>query len=437
VARFNGRVQFTDAPSGFFGGLRETFENLAREEELACEWEGLDAVDYPPFGHADDGFEEVVKPFYAVWNGFATRKTFSWKDIYRYSEAPDRRVRRIMEKENKRLRDEGIREFNDAVRSLIAFIRKRDPRYKANSQSEAERQKVLRDAAQAQAARSRAANQAKLAGDQALPDWAKTDGPQEDLSSEEESEQEEFECVVCNKTFKSEQQYQAHERSKKHVKAVKLLRHEMKKENRILDLEDDESSIPMTPEPEAEEDQPKVEGNDAILNPRDEARGISSTGSDEAEEDSTPDQLGHRDASSLLPSEQNDCGYPPPSDFSDDDHQDLDEDYAPREEIAHRMTNAADNDLSDRLATFTLDNNSDATPKKMGKAKQKRAKKAARKSVPGEAGSELKCAACQTGFPSKTRLFKHIKKLGHAQPAMTGSGAKKAKGPGKQDAGEG
>jgi len=127
-------MQFTDSPTGFFGGLRDTFQSLAREEELACEWEGLDAVDYPSFGHADDSYEDVVKPFYAVWNGFSTRKTFSWKDIYRYSDAPDRRVRRIMEKENKRLREEGIREFNDAVRSLIAFVRKRDPRYKPNSQ---------------------------------------------------------------------------------------------------------------------------------------------------------------------------------------------------------------------------------------------------------------------------------------------------------------
>ena len=174
MMKFNGRLNFNDSQSGLYGGLQDFFQQLTKEEDIACQWEGLEPIDYPPFGHKDDTFEDVVRPFYNAWNGFSTRKTYAWKDTYRLSDAPDRRVRRLMERENKRLREEGVREFNDAVRSLVAFVRKRDPRYQENLQSEAQRQKTLREAAAAQAARSRAANQAQL-DKQVVPEWAKSE----------------------------------------------------------------------------------------------------------------------------------------------------------------------------------------------------------------------------------------------------------------------
>ena len=162
MMKFSSRMEFTDSPSGFYGGLHDFFKQLAREEEIACQWEEVQPAEYPEFGHKDDDYEAVVRPFYASWNGFATRKSYSWKDVYRLSEAPDRRVRRLMERENKRHREEAIQEYNDAVRSLIAFVRKRDSRYQENQKSEAERQKILRDASAAQKARSRSARQARL-----------------------------------------------------------------------------------------------------------------------------------------------------------------------------------------------------------------------------------------------------------------------------------
>ena len=42
-----------------------------------------------------------------------------------------RRVQRLMEKENKKLRDVGRKERNEEVRALVNFVRKRDPRVKA------------------------------------------------------------------------------------------------------------------------------------------------------------------------------------------------------------------------------------------------------------------------------------------------------------------
>ena len=241
-ARFNGRMDFSDSPSSFYGVLRDTFDNLASEEKTACEWEDVDPIMYPSFGRANDSYEDVVRPFYADWNGFATRKTFSWKDAYRQAEAPDRRVRRMMEQENKRLRDEGIRTFNDAVRSLVAFVKKRDPRFVQNAQSEEDRQRTLRDAATAQAARSRAANQARL-NEHVVLEWMKSREPDEEVNSDEEEEPEQrFECVVCNKIFKSEKQYDMHEKSKKHVKAFQLLGRKMRIEDKMLRMDKNHSS---------------------------------------------------------------------------------------------------------------------------------------------------------------------------------------------------
>ncbi|KAK6608957.1 DnaJ domain-containing protein [Botrytis cinerea] len=192
IGKFDSSVPFTDAPNGFFGILRETFATLAREENAACDWDGLELVDYPDFGSAEDSYEDVVKSFYRTWVNFTTQKSFSWKDLYRTSDAPDRATRRLIEKENKRSRDEAKAEFNDAVRHLVLFVRKRDPRFTPNSQTQEERQKILRDAASAQAARKRAANQAKM-NSYVVPDWAKSD--ESEGVVEESSEESEVEVI--------------------------------------------------------------------------------------------------------------------------------------------------------------------------------------------------------------------------------------------------
>lgn len=238
---------FSNSPSGFFATVRGFFDTLAREEELVCEWEDLEPVSYPSFGGAADDYETKVRPFYAAWTGFATSKTYSWEDLYRYSEAPDRRIRRMMEKENKRFRDEAIHDFNNLVRSFVRFVKKRDPRFKPKIRSEEERQKSLRSAAAAQAAQARAANMAKFTQLKETPDRTKSAAPnEEDISNESNEKQkvitEQVECVVCRKTFKSEKQYEAHEKSSKHIRAVAHIRRQMQKEDKSFQLRDNHTS---------------------------------------------------------------------------------------------------------------------------------------------------------------------------------------------------
>ncbi|ODH27719.1 hypothetical protein ACO22_04105 [Paracoccidioides brasiliensis] len=427
IMKFNPRMEFSDAPSGFFGGLRETFEQLAREEELTCQWDGLDPVYYPSFGHKDDDYDSI-RLFYLIWSGFATKKSFSWKDVYRYSEAPDRRIRRLMEKENKRLRDEAIREFNDAVRSLVAFVKKRDPRFKATVQNEAERQKSLRDAAAAQAARSRAANEAKLQTHQ-VPEWAQSEGLDEEIfsSSESEIEEEFFECVVCRKIFKSEKQFDAHERSKKHIKAVKQLKREMRTEDKhIQQLGINQGTSTTTSM--GDNSTPTTAPQENYESPFDEPEIMDKLSSQDLDE--------RTDRRSISNSEINEAKteiQTQEADEAGDATSNTDEDYAPREVLEKRITtdmtmvttSSVVDDLNENmskastLAETSDDKNGNSTAPKLGKAKQKRAKRAAQAATEEQKdgnGKTFTCATCQSSFPSNSKLFSHIKALNHAQP---------------------
>ncbi|PNY29589.1 DnaJ subfamily C member 21 [Tolypocladium capitatum] len=365
MRKFNVAVPFDDEPTGFFGIARETFEHLALEEEAAAEFEDRGCPDYPTFGSSSSSYDAVVKLFYAAWAGFSTNKSFSWKDKYRLSDAPDRRVRRLMDKENKKSRDDAAREFNDAVRFLVSFVRKRDPRYLPNNQTEAERQKSLRDAAAAQAARSRAANQEKMASYH-VPDWAgsRDHDTREHAFSEpdEESEIELLECVVCNKTFKSVKQLEAHERSKKHVKTIQQLRRQMRKEGADLELD-----VAVSPAPNSHQGvEPASPQSVDPVEDDEEGRGISN----QEPAPATNDQESDSSQESAL--------------MSDSD------DYVPRSVVEERLTpspggggqtndtapNEADDKLSARTQDMAIDNDT-MRRAKVGKAKAKRERKAA------------------------------------------------------------
>ena len=249
---FDRQLDVSDSPLGFYTAVRQFFEQLAEEERRTCERQDLEPIDHASFGFANDSYDGVVKPFYACWTNFTTRKTFAWKDVFRYSEAPDRRVRRLMERENKRVREDTMREFNQSVRALAVFLKKRDPRYAPPLQSTADQQKSLRDRSAAQAAKSKAANEAKLVPEP-LPLWARASNPSsEDQRLQDENEGlqkkqpiEHIECVICQKIFKSEQQYHAHEKSKKHSKSVRQAQKEMQSEAAALSFRDEIEDIPV------------------------------------------------------------------------------------------------------------------------------------------------------------------------------------------------
>lgn len=416
MMQYSGRLEYSNAPSGFFGGLNDFFKQLAKEEDIACQWEGQEPMDYPEFGLDNDDYEEVVRPFYAAWNGFATKKSYAWKDQYKLSDAPDRRIRRAMEKENKKLREEAIQEFNEAVRSLVAFVRKRDPRVQNNQKSEAERQKALREATAAQAARSRAARQAKMQEyeAQAISDWAQSrtqDEHEGGFSSESEVEEHEYDCVVCDKTFKSEAQFKAHEKSKKHQKLLKQLQKEMRDQGAELELETGN----LTPEPE--EDVP-WEGDQGGLNQEEHYEEKTGTADDGPDDVENPPVNGNAKTDDNL-----------------DESEASEDDYAPRSDIEQRLVEESIDGVASALEDISLGDTpvtSDpdvGSKPKVGKAKLKKAKRAAQKAEQSDRpGSDIRCVVCKAEFPSKTKLFNHIKEKDHAAPLVQIKGAKAGKG---------
>jgi DnaJ family protein A protein 5 len=426
MGRFRGKIDFSDSPNGFFGFVKETFEQLAKEEQYAADYEDLDVPDYPTFGHKADTHDDVVRDFYSAWNGFATVKSFAWMDVYRLSDAPDRRTRRMAEKENQKFRDDGRRDFNDAVRTLVAFVRKRDPRYTPNTQSADDKAKAQRDATKAQAARARAAQIAKLEKEaQALPSWATArPASEEEEESEEEIEEDHYECVACNKTFKSERQYEAHERSKKHQKAIQSLKRRMQKDNAHLDLDKDAiSSGVITPaDDDFEVDATESDTNDL----EDSVQDITAKTDELKVDDEDTDEKDDDDKHSVASGPQT-----TPVEASEDEEA-SDDEYASRSAIEARLASTitpATNDNSLATSTASLSDSVQQTPK-LGKAKLKKAKKAAKQAEVDGAEKSYNCLGCDAAFPSKTRLHQHLEdhpKHAALKSVPAGKGKKKGK----------
>ena len=429
--KFNYHFDFTDSPNGFYSVLGELFGRLAREEELACEWQGIDPIDYPRFGSAKDEYDDTVKSFYSAWSSFSSQKSFAWKDLYRLSDAPDRRTRRAMEKENKRRRNEGLREFNEAVQDLVAYIRRRDPRYTPSKETEAQRQQRLRESAAAQAARSRIANLAKFS-EGTVPDWTKSREQDDETTSDDSNEsiEEHFECVTCRKSFKSEGQYEAHEKSKKHIKAVHMVQREMRKENKAFGLETDSHQTTSYGQ-----DQESSDSDRLSAAPR-EATSVDNSG-----DSLSPDS--HSSTVKAVEGDQSDTcregdpthGISPALSAEADGYtksQDVEGRISgqPGSMRAQNMANdlkVEDDPLSNDLAATTLN---EMKPK-IGKAKEKRAKKAAQRDAQAigsqEYQDEYVCSMCQAAFSSRNKLFGHIQKLGHVQLREKASNSKAKK----------
>jgi len=278
-------TKIDDSLAGMYVIASRVFDKLASEEVLAGRQQGLDKyasyqdddpsetinVLYPKFGRSKSDYGSQVRKFYQVWSSFSTVKTFSWKDEYRYSSASDRRTRRAMERENKKARDTARREYNETIRSYVAFLKKRDPRVKEGAAAfEREKKRKNQEELQKQIAKDRAAA-ASQRGEYEAQSWQKIDD--QDLQemeshfvsgSEEESgddgQVDTFECVICNKTFKTEKQFQTHENGKKHKKLLAQLKWEMRQEGIVLGIDPVSDESEFSTADEAGSDEEELEG---------------------------------------------------------------------------------------------------------------------------------------------------------------------------------
>ncbi|KAE8730887.1 DNAJ heat shock N-terminal domain-containing-like protein [Hibiscus syriacus] len=190
-------------------------------------------------GYSDKGrgfykvYSELASPytqvtaFYNYWLGFSTVMDFVWVDEYDVMAGPNRKSRRVMEEENKKLRKKAKREYNETVRGLAEFVKKRDKSVidmGVKRKEEMERKK------------------------------------EEERNRKKKLEEERLERVKAKK-FKSEKQWKNHEQSKKHKEKVAELRES------FIDEEEKEGDLEVEPDMEErfrESLKIEMEGEDGV-----------------------------------------------------------------------------------------------------------------------------------------------------------------------------
>ena len=244
--RASAYTEHSDADGGFFSVYGRVFADI-EEKEIRAENEREDDSDddgsglmsRPSFGSSSSP-PSVVRAFYAYWSSFASRRSFSFRDKWRLPEAPNRQIRRAMEVDNRKERFKARKEYSELVRELASWVRKRDRRLLEAERKEREDERRRADE-----------RKNKLKADEEVRRRERSDYAQREQQRWEEQERArrvaygdideeerkaekadrerrgkadaltvELECVVCRKMFKSEQQWQNHERSRKHRDAL-------------------------------------------------------------------------------------------------------------------------------------------------------------------------------------------------------------------------
>jgi DnaJ family protein A protein 5 len=401
----------------FYDLVSQLFDQLAKEEGEAALDLDLEEPLLPFFGSDSSPWRDV-KSFYDSWTSFSSVKTFAWEDIYRAWDAPDRRSRRAMEVRNKKIRDAAKKEFNETVRALASSIKQKDPRVRAQTKKSKSKPEDLTSASKEQARRARSEQAAKRQTYEEQ-DWAKPEAEiGHDLESDEEDSSEDvvnlFECIVCDKMFKTKKQLSVHEDSKKHIKNLRDLKREMRKEGVELGFDDNQSEDEGEVE---EEDEEGIEGNtegksgDYGQNPtraNSDNKFHMESSDDESNtiSNASREKLNGKVTGSLHTSDSE----------SESDH----------ERKSNQKNSSQDPTLEELLAQLegtrvNKTDRADLPTKKSGKAKQKRTKK----EVNTSNNFANKCGVCQTEFSSRNKLFEHVKVSGHAVPVKGGKGTKK------------
>eukprot|EP00474_Spongospora_subterranea_P002018 CRZ02476.1 hypothetical protein [Spongospora subterranea] len=240
---------FDETPNNFFTVFGQAFEAINKLEVLGK----TNDRDYPEFGSSISEWLDVDK-FYREWSNFTSGRSFTWASHWRVNDAPERRAKRFMEKENRVYQTKAKKKYIDLVTSLVMFVRKIDPRVKIHLQNarkaREEREKAIAAKELKQKHVYAAERQAWLAKEQEriLAGEERRREAYGDIDDAPELDSEDepiIECVACGKFFKSDKQYSNHERSKRHRSMVASLRDELSLEEQglaDLNIADDDTA---------------------------------------------------------------------------------------------------------------------------------------------------------------------------------------------------
>lgn len=480
-------TKLDNSKQGFYEVASQLFERLACEEVIHGKALGLpkftsykdddltkiNVVDpsvllYTRLGNSHSDYANQVRKFYLDWSSFLSVKSFNWKDEYRYSQAPDRRTRRVMEKENKKARDLGRKEFNETVRSFVLFIKKRDPRVKIGQellekQRKKKQQQELEEQAKLNQRQQRVRRLMESKDTYKEQDWQqlpaeelreleKLINEEYDLSLSDSSDSEfddfedpaadsanqEYECIICDKVFKNINQFEVHETSNKHKKLLKQMQWEMRQEGIDLgidkhdidldefetassdfseDAKDEEENVEESAEDDKDDEEEKFEGDTAVEEkPKSEIEPVINIPLDDLEVDDIIDSDVNSDTNSeisipvIKTKSKKKKKYSPNAEELDDELS----------KIAKGINIDSDDDWSlpnkkkdkKKKKKGSNDDDSGGVSPAPEVSKQPKVKEAALK-IPN--GAE-KCSVCDEIFLSRNKLFQHVKASGHAAP---------------------
>ncbi|XP_044265079.1 dnaJ homolog subfamily C member 21 [Tribolium madens] len=380
--------RYGDDEKGFYTVYRNVFDQIIKEDlEFIDDKEEF--CDIPRFGDSKSDYDEVVGPFYSYWSSYCTKKSYVWLDPYNINETRDRRVLKAIEKENKKVRQKAKKERNEEIRNLVAFVRKRDKRVQEHTKlMEA---KILENRQkQEELSKQKRLERKKQLNESTQAEWSKFDNVRSELeeiekhlaeqfgeefsNSEEEEDGEVKEgsyCVACNKLFKTPKALENHESSKKHKENVERLREIM--------LEEDENCL-------------EEEFEDLSENEED---------SEDSSEREKKAKKKNKKAKNILSVNNDEEIDVTKIDESDDN---FDFDSSKKQKKKKKQNKRANEPKNEE------NQNTEPVSKSVKKKQSKKEKQA---SNIEEIDTNHCCVSCKSAFPSKNKLFDHLKSTGH------------------------
>ena len=459
---------FGDDAQGFYAVYANVFEIITKED---AEFANGQDLEVPEFGTSTSDYEEVVQPFYAHWQSYSTLKSYVWLEKYDLREAPNRRVQRLMEKDNKKIRDAVKKERNEEVRALVKFVRKRDKRVKAYlellKEKDEERQRITKQK-RLEALRERE----KMFEAYKEESWASLSGLEEDLvqmnvhldsefgrdndineSQSDEEEVQQYYCVACDKAFKTEKALVNHEKSRKHKDKVAAIKREMADSEDIdeLALHNGENGVNEDYDARTESEYlskrqhsvdetcadfvsvgelnlmdsvdlstMRIKGNNRykVKALHERKRALSGIGEGDLERGEEEKEAANEESNGMeAKSDEREVEETTGNEKSkenvheDDSTQNLsNENRITTSDIDNKETDDCKENLESQESEGDRQTTGAVTEKRKPKEGNKKSPQASKE----PAANSFKCNVCQDSFPTRNKMFQHIKELGHA-----------------------
>lgn len=459
---------FGDDAQGFYAVYANVFEIITKEDAEFADGQDLEV---PEFGTSTSDYEEVVQPFYAHWQSYSTLKSYVWLEKYDLREAPNRRVQRLMEKDNKKIRDAVKKERNEEVRALVKFVRKRDKRVKAYlellKEKDEERQRITKQK-RLEALRERE----KMFEAYKEESWASLSGLEEDLvqmnvhldsefgrdndineSQSDEEEVQQYYCVACDKAFKTEKALVNHEKSRKHKDKVAAIKREMADSEDIdeLALHNGENGVNEDYDARTESEYlskrqhsvdetcadfvsvgelnlmdsvdlstMRIKGNNRykVKALHERKRALSGIGEGDLERGDEEKEAANEESNRMeAKSDEREVEETTGNEKSEENvHED---DSTQNLSNENRITtsdidNKETEDCKENLESQESEGDRQTTGAVTEKRKPKEGNKKSPQANKEPAANSFKCNVCQDSFPTRNKMFQHIKELGHA-----------------------